>query len=240
MPPERDTDPYRPLHRPPMAVLNVFDDGLKTSESVRVRRTPFVIGREEGDLVLPHDRLISARHAAIECDASGGRPQWSLRDLNSANGTFVQAKQSVLEPDREFAIARQRLRFVAPVVEESDEEEPAPESDVRRTMPWSSLAKRKKSEPTSLLVESLPGRDGRRFALIKTEQWIGRAPGCEILFDDPTVSPRHARVFKGPDGKWHVEDASSLNGLWIRVAMLPLSSGAFFLLGEQVFLITFP
>jgi pSer/pThr/pTyr-binding forkhead associated (FHA) protein len=223
-----------------MAVLHVFDDGLKSSESVRVRRTPFVIGREEGDLVLPHDRLISSRHAAIECAIADGQPQWSLRDLDSANGTFVQAKQSVLEPDREIAVARQRLRFVPPEVPESDDEEPARESDVRRTMPWSSLMKKRRPEPSPFLVESLPEGEGRRFGLFKDEQWIGRAAGCEIRLDDPTVTPRHARVFKARDGKWNVEDASSLNGLWIRVASLPLSSGAFFLLGEQVFVITFP
>jgi hypothetical protein len=45
---------------------------------------------------------------------------------------------------------------------------------------------------------------------------------------------------KTRDGKWCVEDADSMNGLWVRVASLPLSSGAFFLLGEQVFLITLP
>jgi pSer/pThr/pTyr-binding forkhead associated (FHA) protein len=223
-----------------MAVLQVFDDGLKSSDSVRVRTTPFVIGREEGDLVLPHDRLISTRHAAIEHTLAASRPQWSLRDLGSANGTFVQAKQSLLEPGREIAIARQRFRFCAPESQTDDSEEREPESDVRRTMSWSSLMKRRKPEAAPFFVEAMPDREGRRFPLSKSEQWIGRARDCAVLLDDPTVSPRHARVFKARDGKWYVEDANSLNGLWVRIASLPLSTGAFFLLGEQVFMITFP
>lgn len=235
-----DTERYRPLHRGPMAVLHVFDDGLKSSESIRVRVTPFVIGREEGDLVLPHDPLMSARHAAIECTLGAEHPQWKLRDLDSSNGTFVQAKQSLLEPGREISIARRRFRFCPPETRDEGSEEPERESDVRRTIPWSSLMKRKNPEAAPSLVELLPDREGRRFPLSKSEQWIGRASKCEVLLDDPTVSPRHARVLKTRDGKWCVEDADSMNGLWVRVASLPLSSGAFFMLGEQVFLITLP
>lgn len=235
-----DTECYRPLRRPPMAVLQVFDDGLKSSESIRVRTTPFIIGREKGDLVLPHDRLISGSHAAIECTPSAGRAKWTLRDLGSANGTFVRVKQSLLEADREFTVARRRLRFVAPVVHDAAADLSESQSDVRRTLSWSSLVRRKQPEGVPSLVEALPQGEGRRFPLLKSEQWIGRTRDCAVYLDDPTVSPRHARVFKARDGKWCVEDANSLNGLWVRITSLPLSTGAFFLLGEQIFLITFP
>jgi pSer/pThr/pTyr-binding forkhead associated (FHA) protein len=48
-----------------MAILQIADDGQKTAEFARIRKASFVIGRTEGDLVIPHDSLISGRHAEI-------------------------------------------------------------------------------------------------------------------------------------------------------------------------------
>jgi hypothetical protein len=47
-------------------------------------------------------------------------------------------------------------------------------------------------------------------------------------------------VYRDNLGRWHVEDLGSLNGVWMRITEIPLTSQAFFLLGDQVFAITFP
>src|SRR4051794_27294332 len=60
-----DPQPFRPTLRPPMALLNVLDDGCDTGEVLRIRTASFVIGRIEGDLIIPHDEGISGRHAEI-------------------------------------------------------------------------------------------------------------------------------------------------------------------------------
>lgn len=52
--------PYRPTVRPPMAILVVFDDGRTDGEIIRIRDHRFIIGRSEGDLVIPFDGRISA------------------------------------------------------------------------------------------------------------------------------------------------------------------------------------
>ena len=52
---------YRPTLRPPMAVLTVFDDGKHEGEQIRLRGNRFIVGRTEGDLMIPHDGMISAR-----------------------------------------------------------------------------------------------------------------------------------------------------------------------------------
>src|SRR4051812_34295447 len=46
---------FRPVERPSMAVLTVIDDGDESGEPVRLRASTFLIGRIEGDLVIPHD-----------------------------------------------------------------------------------------------------------------------------------------------------------------------------------------
>lgn len=43
---------------------------------------------------------------------------------------------------------------------------------------------------------------------------IGRGYGCDVLIDDPWVSPIHARIFRELDGSLSVEDAGSENGLF--------------------------
>lgn len=44
---------------------------------------------------------------------------------------------------------------------------------------------------------------------------IGRGYGCDILIDDPWVSPIHVRLYRDLDGSLQLEDAGSENGLWI-------------------------
>jgi hypothetical protein len=43
---------------------------------------------------------------------------------------------------------------------------------------------------------------------------IGRGYGCDVLLDDPWVSPVHARLYRDLDGSLVLEDAGSENGLW--------------------------
>ncbi|MEZ4500479.1 MAG: FHA domain-containing protein [Thermomicrobiales bacterium] len=44
---------------------------------------------------------------------------------------------------------------------------------------------------------------------------IGRAPECDIVLDDPSVSSVHAALFV-ESGQWFIEDYDSMNGSWAR------------------------
>ncbi len=49
----------------------------------------FLIGREEGcDIVITGDSLVSRRHALVEFSQG----EYTIKDLNSTNGTFVNGK----------------------------------------------------------------------------------------------------------------------------------------------------
>ncbi len=59
---------------------------------------------------------------------------------------------------------------------------------------------------------------------------IGRSYGCDVLVDDPWISPIHVRIYRDLDGSFKVEDAGSENGLWSpdddrRVTLVPLGRG---------------
>ncbi|WP_440059910.1 FHA domain-containing protein [Thermogladius sp. 4427co] len=43
------------------------------------------------------------------------------------------------------------------------------------------------------------------------EYVIGRAPSCDVIILDPTVSRIHARIFYS-NGEWFIEDLGSTNG----------------------------
>jgi hypothetical protein len=43
---------------------------------------------------------------------------------------------------------------------------------------------------------------------------IGRAPDCEIVLTDESVSRTHAEIVLA-DGRWHLRDSGSTNGTWV-------------------------
>lgn len=103
-----DAEPYRPRLRGSMALLKVLDDVGEDGEFIRMRGERLVIGRSAGDVVIPHDISMSARHAVIERIGDDG---WQLADLGSAQGTFVRAASARLKHGTVLQIGATRLRF---------------------------------------------------------------------------------------------------------------------------------
>jgi hypothetical protein len=86
-------------------------------------------------------------------------------------------------------------------------------------------------------------RPPRRAPLLLTLDWggrdevlaVGRAPSCDIVLRDRTVSRRHARLVCR-DGTWLVHDLSSTNGTMVNgvpVGRCQLRAGDRLLLGDQ-------
>ncbi len=73
-----------------------------------IRALPFVLGREEGDVLFAQDRFLSRRHCAIESAAKG----LALVDLKSRNGTFIRKGGSLLVgKDEVIMVGQQILRI---------------------------------------------------------------------------------------------------------------------------------
>lgn len=102
--------PYRPLVRRPLALLHVIDDGRDDGETIRLRGERLVIGRTEGDVTIPHDISMSARHAMLECGPGG---TWLLSDAGSAGGTFVRVMAARLHDGSCLQLGASKLRFDA-------------------------------------------------------------------------------------------------------------------------------
>ena len=70
------------------------------------------------------------------------------------------------------------------------------------------------------LREVLPGRQPAPASLLEASAveggrlTLGRAPSCELVFSDDTVSRRHAGL-RVRDGRWFICDLGSSNGTWV-------------------------
>lgn len=228
MPPPSEAKPFRPTGRPTVAVLTVCDDGKETGEKVRIRVARFVIGRTEGDLVLPHDELISARHLEIARHPTGAAYRWVVTDLQSTNGFFVRISRGTLGDGSELLVGGGRYRFVSAVAEDG----PAAATRVQgRPVPVRC--------PT--LVELVAGHPDREVPLVGPEYWIGTDPGCLIRrADDPFAEPRHARLYRDAHGQWCFRNNDARNGVWLRRASWDVTTPCRFQIGEQRFRLSVP
>ena len=221
-----------------MASLCVHFDGEDEGQQIAVYSSPFVIGRVEGNLVIDHDTEISSRHAELLRVAENGRSFWQLHDLNSTNGTFVRAAVALLKDQQEVLLGGQRLRFEVEGGGNDDSSHAAAPVMTRKVRQVSATPDR---QPLASLVEiGETGRE-RRFPVTAAEQWIGQdARLCSIVLDDPMVSPRHAKLYRDKQDRWLLANASSLNGIWLRIRRIDLGKSAQFQLGEQRFSIRVP
>ena len=191
-------------------------------------RRPLVIGRTEGHVRLPHDPLVSGRHAEIVREGAARPHRWLLRDLGSSNGTFVRCARTVLRPESLIMLGGRRFRF-QPAGAGAVESAPA------GTLTVDVAAVRVGGWPH--LVEMGQVAEGLELVLAGHDLTIGRlGHGNAVEIDDPLLADRHARVIRDPAGRWVLEAMPSLNGVWAQVAAVQLASVCRFQIGEQRFL----
>ena len=225
---------YRPTLRPPIAVLTALDDGRSDGEQIRLRNGRFVIGRSEGDLVIPHDGMISSRHVEITRQAVGGHQRWVITDLKSTNGMFVRVSRTPLSDQSELLVGKGRYRLLVPTGDcPATTDYPPTESARNTTRAWGDGGA---APAIPALVEMLGNAVSNRVLLLADEYWIGTDPACTICrVNDPFCEPRHVRLFRDAKGVWHMEPNKAINGLWFRMPQVVCESIVQFQIGEQRF-----
>jgi hypothetical protein len=226
--------PFRPTARPRLAVLTIFDDGKTDGEIIRIRDHRFIIGRTEGDLRIPIDGRISARHVEITHQVVGGLHRWVVTDLQSTHGVYVRVSKTVLADRAEFLVGNGRYRFDAQHTDAgSTVDDFARGGDFDSTRGLEDGAN--PFRPAA--VTELIGSDiGNRVLLTKNDYWIGSDPACPICrADDPFCEPQHVRLYRKDRGSWHAAHNKTVNGLWLRMPQITVESVAQFQIGEQRF-----
>jgi pSer/pThr/pTyr-binding forkhead associated (FHA) protein len=225
---DTDTLDFRPVRRPSMAMLCLLDDGRQEGEWIRLRRDVTVIGRNESEIIIPHETEMSGRHLAITRQTDKDRLRWFLNDLDSRNGSFARVSKAILRNGQDILLGGKRYRFNAANVAASMASEAAPQG----TRAFQSV---QASDLIPSLVAITSSGEGQRLLLKQQENWIGRdVSQCSVvLANDMLVSPRHAKIFRDAKGVWYLENAGSRNGTWLRFQKLPVETFSQFQVDEQ-------
>ncbi|HVX15763.1 MAG TPA: FHA domain-containing protein [Pirellulales bacterium] len=227
---------YRPQLRPPILLLGVLDDGADTYETVRVRTDRFVVGRVEGDLVIPHDINMSGTHFEIMRSVKNGEYYWTVRDLNSTNGTFASVSNSPLTNGQELFLGSYTRRFRFDTGHAPAKGTEPPPGERLTTSAWHAITDSGAATTSPAIVEVTPTGDGQRYVLSQQDQTVGCRGAASIVIDgDPCVEPRHCRIFADKKGRWRIENLSTMNGTWLRVDEVQIDRTAKIQAGEQRF-----
>ena len=171
-----------------------------------------VLGRADDADIRCSDKRISRQHARFIPTAEG----WSIEDLASANGTFMDGQRV-----KEFRVTRPAvLRLgdpdggvvveVEPVLSESAEPED-PGETVAMAAASVAVAAPSIEQTTSIRVKF----DGREFTFTGRDPLtIGRNEQSTLHSDDRRVSRAHARLQQEGDA-WVLTDLGSSNGTYI-------------------------
>lgn len=222
--------PFRPVIRPLVPRLTLLDDGeLSGGETIRLREAVTLIGRTDGHVRLPHDPLVSGRHAEIVREGAMRPHRWLLRDLGSSNGTFVRCARTLLRPESLVMLGGRRFRFQAAA------DGAVGDDTAAGTLAVEVAALRLGGWPK--LVEMGQAAGGLELVLAGHDLTIGRPDrGNAVEIDDPGLADRHARVIRDPAGRWVLEALPSVNGVWAQVSAVQLAAECRFQIGEQRFL----
>jgi pSer/pThr/pTyr-binding forkhead associated (FHA) protein/S1-C subfamily serine protease len=183
------------------------------------------LGRAGHNDIVLDDSTASREHAEIEV----AEDQVMLRDLGSANGTFVNdaqltAPQLLHDGDR-ICIGHTLLVFhqPQPMAPETPE---APAVEDPATLLW-------ETEEPLWLVRA----DGQRFALTHSLR-LGRASDNDLVLEDRSASQHHARINLDA-GRATVTDLGSSNGTWVNGGRIsaphPLQHGDRLQVGDSLF-----
>jgi pSer/pThr/pTyr-binding forkhead associated (FHA) protein len=174
------------------------------------------IGRSDDNDIILNDPKVSRVHAELVWEAS----VFSLRDLGSVNGTFVNGERlsessRVLRDGDEILLSKQSMRYEMVRIAQTEALGDLPPAE---PFPTEQLLAR---EGPYLVVLAGPDK-GQAFPLWGEVITIGRASReatWEIRLTDRAVSRPHARLERGPDSVLLL-DLESANGTLLNGAAL--------------------
>jgi pSer/pThr/pTyr-binding forkhead associated (FHA) protein len=164
------------------------------------------LGRSKENDIVIDDASVSRAHARIDKTPQG----YVIYDLNSTNGLTFQSNlitSKLLEADDEIWIAG-KISFKYITLQEKPviKEQPVvtPESATQRVATTELRIPAHEEKVEQLAVKGY------------TSLTIGRSPDNDMVLSHPTISRKHARVYRvGDDGTYMIEDAGSTHGTFV-------------------------
>lgn len=151
----------------------------------------FSVGSAPDADVRIHDPEVAPQHCQMIAEPEGG---FQVRDLGSINGTAIdnpsfRIQEANAQPSSTLLLGAFRL----------------PLPLLRRMLDVAAGV-----DDGGVVQAAIQGID-----LDKPRITIGRLPGNDLVLPHPSVSGRHARISRQPDGTFRVEDLGSTNGTYL-------------------------
>jgi len=210
------------------------------------------IGREADRQLILQSASVSRRHARVVVD-NGGQPL--IVDEGSSNGVLVNGVKisgpTAIGPQSRIDIAEFRIVVESmhpdpyaapppPVMAPPQMMPPSQQQPIipQPMMPVSALGAQPIAQDFGLRIVAEGGPyDGRVFELRPGIMSVGRAVDNDLVFEDPSLSRKHARIFREGD-RLEVEDLGSSNGTYInnrKITRAPLGPGDVLRFGDLGF-----
>ncbi len=228
---QEEAQPFVPRHRPAYPKLTIIDDGEESAgEVVRLRRDSLAIGRSEGDLQFPAERMMTSLHARISLDeVSPGSWQWILHDLESRHGVFTRFHEEIVRAGNEILIGGTKL------IMHGAASTPAIQEGRSRHVPY--VAKNFRTSTAIVAMGYTPDRPDLIIPVERRQLEFGAAvQGAGRIVGDSFMDPKHLSLRSTDGNTWTASDMGSLNGTWLRIRRRELDSDCEFMVGEQRFL----
>ena len=206
----------------------------RASREVVIRGERAVIGRLPECDVPVDDPGVSREHAELKKEDG----VWTVRDLGSRNGTFVNDEPVDRRRIAEGDVVRVGPDVTVELLGEAEHEAPEPRSPGRGergrraaggASPFSWLT------ATEWILEPLGTRTAP--AVVRAVVFVGRDPGAGLVLDDESVSRMHARLDR-EGGDLIVTDLKSRNGTHVNdepVMRAPVRGGDVVRFGDVAF-----
>ncbi len=224
-----------------------------------VLRPPMTFGRALDNDVVLDDEAVSSHHGRVERVLG----RWRYLDCGSVNGTRI-AGGGRLGPEERVDLEDGAQLMLGDTVLDFRLGEPAPPpvatDDIEATLETGAgdeavidALDRASIDPGSVPADDASGSDveppvdrAPRLVVVTADDVsthflhggravLGRAPDCDVVVDDPSVSAHHAEVVWS-DGRWVVRDLGSTNGTRVGLAPVvterPLVHAGHLILGE--------
>ena len=185
------------------------------------------LGSEQGDIVLEGDPYLSSRHARLEFSEGS----WTLRDLDSVNGIYVEILGKRYLNDRDFLLLGQQVILFEILKEHERDLGPVSQNGVL-------LFGTPDEKPRARIsVVSTEGIVRSVYHLCGSEVVIGRDHGDVVMPRDLFMSGTHATFrYERERGSYSIQDAGSSNGTLVRIGEPEgLSQGQRFRIGRHLF-----
>lgn len=223
---ERKVDYFGSMQAPGKARLILIrgtdgTDGL----SYLLQGTEHVAGRTSAQIPFPNDPWISDRHANFIYRGQH-LDKLFIRDEGSLNGVYVRVKGSVpIAAGDQFLCGEQVFRLEATPRDTSG---PDPDQTYFYSSP-------KRPSPFRIVQVLKGGADGMVYCAREPQVHIGREDNDMNFPDDIYMSGRHARIEMVDGGQFHLHDAGSRNGTYVRVrGERELGHGDYLFIGQQL------